>query len=1037
MALDRVPPDLPPPPGKDLNPVEGRYIFEEAGFLDPVSAVTTWKELLGQLSPWSPFRTTIGETWRILARAADPDLALTRWSRWVEADLASKAEGGSEARAHRWAESPVFREAFLLITGVSPALAEELERSWEWFTPERWQAGWETLPSLAQRLRSFLAVDPGAQLSEEEFNLRLRRFRRTEELRIAYLDECRRLPVDDVTLQISWLADTLIDASLARAREEVAKRLGIPPPSPGEPCRGFAVLAMGKLGSLELNYSSDIDLIFIGDPDGPGDAPIEMREIYFGRLADRLISIITTFTDEGQLYRVDTRLRPGGSSSRQVWPVRAATDYYHSEGRTWERQALIRLRPVAGDIPLARSFCRELDPFIFRKILSGEEITELRGLKGQVERLALERGESETHVKIGRGGIRDVEYIVQYLQLLHGASNPVLKEANLFRVLEALEKHNLLNADETDSLRRGYRFLRQVEHRIQLNYLRQTHRLPEDPADLRRIARGLGHEGLESFQGRLARNSAQIRRVYQRLFKSAMAPAEEEERLTAILELPLETVAVSGREYLETFGFSRPDEALRCLRRLAGEEGTAWDQGRAREVFRSVAPRLLRELSQYPDPDRTLLNFHDYVMTLGARSVFYQLLAESEPALLLVLEIAGRSTYAIEVLRAYPGLFDEVIDAILTGYGFDRQILLKRAEEIIQEAEDSSAALFDFKYLHFLLIAFRDLDRSLNLTNCMEHLSGVADAVLHVAEQLAAEKVVDPPLEFLILGLGKLGGEELNYRSDLDVVFLYRPPEGAEPSEAALYQERAHLRAQEVLNLLSVRDQLGPLFKVDVRLRPMGSKNLLAVSFDGLRSYFEEGTARVWERQAFLRARPVAGSPGLARDATAFIRERMPLGTGENPLQAKQAVAEMRRRLEEAAGKGDFIKRGRGGIVDVEFIAQTLQILHGREHPEILTGNTSQAIERLSRAGLLSPSAAAELLTSYQFLRWLETRLSLLMAPEESLPSMDRDRLRSLIHRIGYRSSGEVAAEEIFEEELEYHRKKNREHLERLLERRV
>ncbi len=1033
MALERASQDLPPPPGRDLSPAEALSRFEKVGFQDPAAARSAWDDLLKALGPGSPFRVTLGETWRTLARAADPDLALRAWGRWVEEDLASKSPGDGDSRARRWAESPIFREAFILIAGVSPALAEELGRSWEAFDPDGWQTGWETLPSLRQRLEPLLAIPPATPSGPDQFALRLQRFRRVEDLRIAFLDECRRLPVEEVTLQISWLADSLVAAALERARQGTARRLGLPAPSPGEPARGFAVLAMGKLGSLELNYSSDIDLIFIGDDAGPGDAPPESREVYFDRLAERLIHILTDFTEAGWLYRVDTRLKPGGGASRLVWPVRSALEYYHSEGRTWERQALIRLRPVAGDLDLARAFRAELDPFIFRRTLSDQEIAELRGLKGQIERLAIERGESETGVKIGRGGIRDVEYIVQYLQLLHGASLPELKDANLFHALEALERRRLLNADETDSLRRGYRFLRQVENRIQLNHLRQTHRLPGDPADLRRIARGLGHEGTESFRGRLAASSARIRMVYRRLFQSAAGEEVEAERLAALLDLPLSAVEAAGKEHLEPYGFSDPGEALRRLRRLAGEEGSAWDQGRARETFRSIAPRLLREVSQYPDPDRALANFHDIVMTLGGRSVFYQLLAESEPALLLILEISGRSTYAIEVLRSYPSLFDEVIDAILTGYSFDRESLLARAREIIDESGDPTQALFEFKHLHFLLTAFRDLDRTLNLMTAMHDLSEVADAAVRIALELARRKVPDPEIELVVLALGKLGGEELNYRSDLDLVFLYRAPPGPDPSDAGLAQERAHLLAQETLGRLSARDQLGPLFKVDVRLRPMGSKGLLAVSFEEFRRYFEEGTARTWERQAFLRARPVAGAPSLEREAMEFIRSRMPLRPGEDAAETRRSVGEMRRRLEDAAGPGDFIKRGRGGIVDVEFIAQTLQLIHGRERPEVLSPNTPAAIDRLARAELLSATAAAELLTSYQFLRWLETRLSLLMAPEESLASLDRDRLRSLIHRIGYRSTGEVAAEEIFEEELEYHQKKNREHLERVL----
>ena len=280
MALDRVPLDLPPPPGGDLSPDAAIARFRKAGFLDPRSARSTWTELLEALPLGNPFRATLGETWRTMARSADPDLALRRWSRWVEADLGSRAAGEGDPRARRWAESPTFREAFLLIAGVSPALAEELERSWEAFEPEKWQAGgWETGASMEARLRPYL--DLPLVREEDAFAEQLRRFRRHEELRIAYLDECRLLPVDAVTLQVSWLAAAVIAAALARARAETLRRLGLPVVPPDAPILGFTVLALGKLGSEELNYSSDIDLFFLGDEAGPGDAPVEVREQYF------------------------------------------------------------------------------------------------------------------------------------------------------------------------------------------------------------------------------------------------------------------------------------------------------------------------------------------------------------------------------------------------------------------------------------------------------------------------------------------------------------------------------------------------------------------------------------------------------------------------------------------------------------------------------------------------------------------------------------------------------------------------------------
>ncbi len=1041
MALERPPRDLRPCPRDGTSRDDTIVALRSAGFQEPETAEREWGTLLELAGRDERFARHLERTWEVLSRSADPDLSLLQLSRQLGSLRGDDGDAGLDAFLARWDTSPIFRDALLLVLGVSPAVGEDLLRDWSRFDPENWRAGWETRDSMARRVERFVEAQ-GADPGEDEFLATLKRFWRAEEVRIIFLDEYLRVPAEQVTRQISWLADVIVQGCLDRALAEVARQFRVEP-SAG----GLVILALGKLGGLELNYSSDIDLTFVmDDAPPPGDSPpavnaLHDRALFFTRVAEQTIHLLSKYAGGPPLFRVDTRLRPEGSRGHLVWTVSTSLNYYESVGRTWERQALIRLRPIAGDLELGRRYRDRLDPFIFRKLLTEDALNDLKNLKAQIESLASSRGHSSRHVKIGRGGIRDVEFIVQYLQLLYGASYPEVKHANVFEVLESLARRGVLNAEEADSLGIGYRLLRQVENRIQIKHRLQEHVLPESHSDLRRIARGLGYETVERFRAALAEAQSEIRTVFRRLFEGAETDESRETTLAAILELPHDAVRERGQEFLEQYGFEDPAAAFDLLRRASGERTALLDQAHAVKMFRRIALPLLREVSQFPDPDRTLANFCDAVGTLGARSIFFELLHESREALRKMVEICGHSRYLVDVLRGYPGLFDEVIDCLRIGYSLERDALLEPLARTIEECRrlDSLTPLFEFKYLHVLVAAFRDLERHDNLTTTMLNISRVAEVVLEGALRLAEPAVQarfgDPSsLEgdpgYVVLALGKLGGEEMNYRSDLDLVFLYRG--NGKTSGGYSAPEYFTELAQELFGTLGKRGPLGVLWDADARLRPMGSKNVLAVSFDTWRGYFEKGTARTWERQAFLRVRRVAGDARLGDDVLQFVMENGPLRPDEDADAVFAEIVDMRRRLEESVPAGD-IKRGHGGIVDVEFIVQALQLRHGREHADVIAPNTVTGIRRLTGRGLLDSQVAGELLSAYQFLRWLETRFSLLLTPEESISGLDQERLRSLIQRIGYRSSGAEAPEEIFLEELAYHLERNRANFERVV----
>ena len=1005
----------------------------ETVFSAPDSAASLWKQLAPSIDS-----EILEKTLERLRHAADPDLALATWARWLQVETSqttATAAGGEEstARRQRWRSSS-FRRGFIALAGVSRAMGERLLDLWKDFSPARWrERGWETTASLRLRLDRLLPKDPTAA----EIPDILRRFQQIETLRIAYLDCVEGLQVDLITMQISELADATVGAALEVAQRAVARRYGLP-----AAVEGFAVFAMGKLGGAELNYSSDIDLAFFYDENcsldrGDGrrlEGRMEL-EPFFTRVAERLSQLISEFTQRGRLYRLDLRLRPMGSASGIVTTVRGAVDTYYRTGRAWERQALIRLRLIAGDRRVGERLHRELDAFVFSATLTAEDIAEIRSLKAQMEQLAVAKDPDAVEIKRGSGGIRDVEYIVQYLQLLYGSRHPELKAPNIFAALEALDSLEFFELEETDVLRQGYRFARQVEHRVQLDNMRQVHRLPADPAELRRLARGLGFDTVEAFEAARKHHATNVRRVYRLLFDEATVVRAEEAELPALLELPVEAGIDAGVRLLEPYGFREPAEAFRRLRSLAVGTGRTLDAHRAQEVFGSVVRKLLREFSRHADPDRALMHFEECVATLGARSVFYQLLDESERALHLFVMLASRSSYVVRILRARPELFDEVIDVLLTGESFSRAVLLDEVARFPREPETFVAEAFSFKHLHWVLTAIRDSEQKCNLSAVMRTVSDISEAIVSGLFTVALEDSErrwggwEKRPRFTVLALGKLGGREMNYRSDVDLVVLY---ERAGTNRAGMgAQEFFEKAAQRFLRLTSEKDSVGVLLEVDLRLRPLGGHNSVAVSVEAWQQYFEVGAGQNWERQAFLRARPICGDGELGAEVLDFVYRELVVGGKAGPESAEALRADaaaMRRKLEDSVPAG-HLKRGRGGVMDVEFIVQVEQLCHGRAKPEILTPNTAEALMALRSAGILSEAEGSHLLTAYQFLRQLESRLALVGEPGQSISvprKISDTELESLVQKMAYKGSGEESALAIFRSELEFYTRENR-----------
>ena len=911
-----------------------------------------------------------------LERAADPDEALVHALRALES-----CEGEL---------SPALLERTTLLCGLGGAPANALA------------AHPEDLARLGDLALGPLAPGPpGGDLPA------LRAARRRHSLAVAGAELAGALSNRDAALALSDAADALLDATLVAVRSEVAGR------HPDAATLPLAVLALGKLGGRELNYSSDVDLVLLrGD-----DVRAEPAEA----LARAFVRALEENDHEGRLYRVDLRLRPEGSTGALAPRVSGALDYYAKSGRTWERQAFLKARAAAGDRALGAAFLEKLEPFLFGTSLSGAAIEEILSLRARIEAKA-----GAANVKEGPGGIRDVEYCVQFLQLLHGADAQVRATGTL-DAIERLEARNIIHQGEARTLRESYGFLRRIEHALQLTRDRELKHVPTDPKARTRIARALGLD-LGTFDERLERELLLARGTLDALLRRPFAgapPAPERPGTAshAVRDLVLGTghsplspaTDVGGHETFRSLGFRDPAGVARALESLASERNPYLaPSGRARTLLAGLAPRLLGALGRAPDPDGALRNLERATATLGAKATFYELLLENPDALELFCALAAASDFLVETLARRPGVFDEVVDRLLTGDRPTREKVTAEARAALLR-EDPFEALRDVRAVNLLLVGIRDLSGRANAQNTGRDLAALAEGVLEVLIEKARSEVASrgggaPPVAFAVLAVGKLGGYELSYSSDLDLLFVIESA-----GSDAFYEEvaRQALRLGE-----GPASPDGPLYPIDLRLRPAGGQGPLAWTLEAARRYYAgEGPgvhAEDWERLALQKLRPVAGDRDFADRAARVLADAI---HGRPYPGVRSTVRQMREKQVEAAGADD-LKRAPGGLADVEFLASALALEHGLRET-----NTARLLRALEEAGSLSPRDHLELMTAYQFLRRVELRLRVALARAESKVSPGERRALAL--RLGYVDAA-TPAEEQLGRELDYERSRIR-----------
>jgi glutamate-ammonia-ligase adenylyltransferase len=923
----------------------------------------------------------------VLPRCADPGMALVNLERFMA------AVPRLETTLRDLAENPRITEIVLQVFSTSQYLTEIMIRDPELLD---WLQG-----GAERRDRSALIDDlwkSVAGLADEDAQrLALRRFRQRESLRIGYNDIVRGFPLEMTTLDVSDLADACVEAAVRLARVRAEARYGTPLTPRGTSAR-FVVLGLGKLGGQELNYSSDIDLIFLYDEDGQtSGARVVSNAEFFARMGSDIVRLLADHTALGIAYRVDMRLRPDGEQGVLARSLDATLGYYVTRGRTWERQALIKCRAVAGDIGLGATFLEAIKPFVYRRYLGAAEIAEIKALKRRIEQRTVSAGTALIEVKTGHGGIRDVEFVVQFLQLLHGGEYPEVRHVTTLQAIARLEQVGCLSAEERHIMDDTYRFLRQVEHRLQILFDRQTHEMPRDLESVRNLALRMGYAPAGPWEERSGpatrfmadyRGKTELnRRILNHLLHDAFS-GDAGQTVDPIVDLVLDPAPTDAfvREVLSAYPFRDRLTAYQNLMALAREDFAFLSQARCRHFLAAIAPRLLDSVARTPDPDMTLNNLEKVSASLGAKAILWELFNYNPPSLRLYVELCATSQFLSEILINNPGMIDDLVDSLVVDRPVPGAAIKAELAELCKGAEDLAPILWSFRNKEWMRIGTRDILGREPIREVTRELADVAEAIVtQVARdqwRRRVERYGTPRRpecgrrdRWAILALGKFGGRELNYHSDLDVIFLHESDGQTAGGECSISNEQFVTEvAQRLLKAVGSGSATGPLYAVDARLRPHGASGPLVQTLDGFLAYFRRST-QIWERMTLTRARVIFATGGFGQQVTESVRGL--LAEPMDPARIASEVVAMRKKLEASRPRHD-LKRGPGGLADLEFIVQYLLLVHAPAEPDLLRSNFWEALAALRRHGKLSARVHDELRDAYEFLRSVEDRLWLI-----------------------------------------------------------
>src|SRR5579883_2657177 len=847
---------------------------------------------------------------------------------------------------------------------------------------------WALVSENPARLARLLAASPEASLdaliaaiaarrdqSEAELMRALRQAKREAALLIALADLGGVWGVVEVTESLTRFADAAVSAALRFALSDYARagRLTLDLQAPDfERESGLVVLAMGKHGGRELNYSSDVDLVvFFDESANCAPAGVEPGPL-FARLTKALARLLQERTGDGYVLRVDLRLRPDPGATAVAMAISSAYSYYETLGQNWERAAMIKARPVAGDIALGEKFLRDLSPFIWRKYFDYASIADVHAMKRQIHAF---HGHAEVtaaghDVKLGRGGIREIEFFVQTQQLIFGGRRPRMRGARTLDMLAELKADGWVSAEAERELSTAYQYLRRIEHRLQMIADEQTQRLPDDPTALARFAKFCGYERVERFTEELIGHLRRVETHYARLFEHAPG-------LDANVGSLVFTGVVDDPETLQTLrrmGFHEPERAAETIRGWHFGRRAAIQSQRAREALTEVTPALLEAFAASGDPDAAIATLDAALARMPAAVELFSILRSNADVRQLFADILGSAPRLANVVATRPHVLDGVIDPA-RGADFDKLAVAERIEAFLAGAPTFESVLDrvrDFAAEDMFLIGVRLFSGALDPDRAGRAYSALAEAIIgalleRVGELFAGDHGRVPGGRVAIIGMGKLGSREMTATSDLDLILVYDFPSGAEsdggrPLPAVLYYTRL---MQRLIAALTAPTKAGRLYDVDLRLRPSGRKGPLATQFQGFAAYQRE-EAETWEHMALTRARAIAGDAELARAIEQAIGDI--LRKPRNRAALAKDVRDMRALIAQEKGDDDAwdLKLAAGGLLDIEFIAQFLVLAGSGEYPDVRDVSTRAVIAKAGAAGLLTAEQSRALTDAHR-----------------------------------------------------------------------
>lgn len=847
----------------------------------------------------------------------------------------------------------------------------------------------------------------------------LRSFKRRETLRIAYGDIIAQQPLAVVTEQLTFLADSICGAAMRAAERQLVSKRGHPRlPRTGEASR-CVLIGLGRFGGQELAYDARLRVLFIYEADGKTDGrrPIDNFEFY-DQLITRTAELLSEPTELGTAYELDFSQSPTAKTGKSCLSLKATLDHYETRGRTWERQALIKSRCVAGDLNLGHAFLDAVEPWIYRRYLSRSDISGIKALKRKLERHADSRAGSLFDVD---GGIHDLEFVVQYLQLINGGDAMELRVANTLNAIGQLEQTGCITPEESRTLETNYLWLRQTEHRQEVL---QPSRTLSDEEYVGQLATHCGYpgaDGIQRFREECRAKSAENKQLIARLLEDTFS---EDGDFDPASDLIMDPAPTEDRieQVLRPFAFRDPIDAYHQLNALADEGVLFLSSRRCRHFLALIATPLLKAISQTPSPDATLANLCRVSDSIGGKGVLWGLFHTHPPSLDLYVRLCSSSAYLTSILTRYPGMIDELFDSLMLAELPSLGELQATLDDLCEPIDDIEPVLHSFKNTQHLNVGVREL---LGKTGIEEATAALADVAQACVQRIANDqyrKLVhkygqprigtsDQPAEMVILAMGKFGGREPNYHSDVDMVFLFEAegstshPNTIRNRETTSNQHFFSELGQRITKTLSEHGPHGQLYSADARLRPLDASGPVAVSLEQFRDHYLSVAQPFSELRRYCQARPVFGSEPLRARVTDVLREILSRST----VLETDAESVKRERLEiqSAAGPRN-IKRGPGGTLDIEFLNQLLQLRHASQDATILHANTLTALQAFRASGILSEEDAEFLCESYRFLRSVEAKLRLINTTARHDLPREEDELAKLAYLLRFPTSSKL-----------------------------